>query len=506
VVKTGDATAKFRKISTSTAGNGYQFKLTANDSTCTDNTIDSGYYTLNVSSGGSGTPYYAGCVGEWWMDESSGTIEDHSSQNNDGTAYGTVTYGVQGKVWTALQFDGSSGYVDCGNNASLDVDTGDFTVGAWVKAGTIPVTGCNGYFVDKGTGNLYDGYGLAVINNQIAFVTDGNGSSGGKTTLLADGTVTAGTWYHVVGVRESGVKKLYVNKTLQSFTPTDSRELSDTSRHFLIGKPDADGGYFQGVIDEVVFYNRALSLSEITDLYNQASLVAFYKMDETEGGTAPGGKDINDSSGQANHGTDNGATYGADGQIVYALEFDGTDDYVDIPTDATTLDITGDISISLWFYPDDLDSNLITNRYNFSGNEHGYHLQTKSDGTILWSSHDGATNANAACIAHSTGTITQSQWNHIVVTKAGDSTTVNFYINGGSAGTDTVQRAAIGYSGSYTNRWIGAGYDSYTYSGSYEFGSKRFTDGRIDEVRIYNQVLSADEVAGLYNKGIEEGE
>ncbi|MCP3955208.1 MAG: LamG domain-containing protein, partial [Desulfobacterales bacterium] len=224
VIKTGDATARFRKIGTSLTNNGYLFKLTANDSACVDNQVDSGYYTLNVSGTGTGTPYYAGRVGEWWLDESSGSvIEDHSGQNNNGTAAGAVTYGVQGKVWTALQFDGSSGYVDCGNDASLDISIGDFSVGAWVKAPAVPV---DGYFVDKGTGSLFDGYGLAIIGGKFAFVTDGDGASGGKTTLTAAGSVAGDTWYHVVGVRESGVKTLYINQVPEP-TQADARELSD---------------------------------------------------------------------------------------------------------------------------------------------------------------------------------------------------------------------------------------------------------------------------------------
>ena len=143
----------------------------------------------------------------------------------------------------------------------------------------------------------------------------------------------------------------------------------------------------------------------------------------------------------------------------------------------------------------------MTNRYNFSGREHGYHLQTKADGTVLWSSHDATTNANAACIAHSTGTVTADQWNHITVVKADGSTTVRFYVNGVSAGMDTIQKASIGYSSSHQNRWIGAGYDSYTYGGDYTFGSRQYTDGKIDEVVIWNRGLSESEIKDIYNAG-----
>ncbi len=208
-----------------------------------------------------------------------------------------------------------------------------------------------------------------------------------------------------------------------------------------------------------------------------------------------------DSSGYDNSGDLVNGPIWTNGVFGKSLEFDGTSDHISFAANANALDITGDISVSLWFYPNDLDSILIDNRYNFSGNEYGYHLQTKADGTVLWSSHDGVTNANSACIAHSTGTITADQWNHILVTKAGDSTTVYFYINSAAAGTDTIQRPAIAYSASFTTRYIGTSRDSYPYSDSYEFGSRRYVDGIIDEVQVYDQVFSLVEVQQLYAQG-----
>ena len=488
VIKTGDATAKFRKISTSTAGNGYQFKLTANDSTCADNTIVSGYYTLNINGDGTGTPYYAGHQGEWWLDETeAGTapsgkdLTDHSGRDNHGTASGGVTYGVQGKVWGALQFDGSSGYVDCGNNTSLDIDTNpadvpqDFTIGAWVKAGAIPVTDFNGYFVDKGTGGFVDGYGLAIIGNQFAFITDGNGVSGGKSTLLADDTVTAGTWYHIAGVRESGVKKLYVNKILQSATPTEARELSDTSTQLVIGKPDADDGYFQGTVDEVVFYNRALSQSEITDLYNKASLVAYYKMDETSG-------DIYDYSGKNNHGTNYGADYGANGRVGYALDFDGAD-YVNVGNNG---DLTqANISIATWVKATQLDTwnGIITNKPDAN---HGINLQIGTAQNIAALVGNGS----ACTYVKTTWAPSVDTWYHVVITHNGSDDNNILYVDGNKEAEKTY---VLAYS-----------LPVDTIIGRFYTPSLPF-NGLIDEVRIYDRVLSGDEVKELYNKGIEEG-
>jgi len=478
VVKTGDTTVRFRKIGTSVANNGFLFKLTANDGTCMDNPVDSGYYTLNISGSGAGAPYYSGRVGEWWLDDLSGPIiDDHSGQNNNGTASGGVTYGIQGKIWTALEFDGSSGYVNCGNNAILDISTGDFTVGAWVKLPTIPV---DGFFVDKGTGNLFDGYGLAIIGGKFAFVTDGDGGSGGKVTLTAADNAVGDTWYHVVGVRVGGVKTLYINKVAEP-TQTDARDLSDTSQPLYIGRAVNDSDYFQGTIDEVVVYNRGLSQSEITDFYNQASLVAYYPMDETQG-------DIYDYSGQGNHGTNNGASYGAAGKVGYGLEFDGSDDVTIVNNEALSPE---SITLSAWVKASAIDdwNGIITN-IDTTSPRHGLNLQVGTSQDIASLIYDGA---GGGGYINSTTVPAVDTWYHVVLTHNSPDNRSIFYVNGNN------ERETTAYGLAYlsgTDTIIGRFYTDST--------GLRFK-GIIDEVRIYNRALSDDEVKNLYHKGLEEG-
>ncbi|MFA5021448.1 MAG: LamG domain-containing protein, partial [Patescibacteria group bacterium] len=82
----------------------------------------------------SGTPP----VGWWKMDEATGaTVRDYSVNGNTGTKYWMSTstnYGlVDGKIGKALSFDGVDDYVDCGNGASLDMTTNNFTVETWIK-------------------------------------------------------------------------------------------------------------------------------------------------------------------------------------------------------------------------------------------------------------------------------------------------------------------------------------------------------------------------------------
>ncbi len=480
VVKTGDATARFRKISTSTAGTGYQFKLTANDSTCTDNTIDSGYYTLNISGGGASTPYYTGHVGEWWLDESSGTIEDHSDQNNDGTAYGTVTYGEQGKVWTALKFDGSSGYVSVPDSPELRL-AAPFTMALWVKVNA----GASDWVRLAGKGNSTSrNYGLWLdTDGTILFQIYSAGGNGSCQTTV---TVNDGDWHHVVGVYDDDstttppapTMKVYIDKAVSAST-SYSQTPYISSDPFQMAYAGFHA-YLNGWLDEVNLFNRALSPVDITDLYNQASLVAYYKMDETEGGTAPGGKDINDYSGQANHGTNNGASYGATGIIGNALEFDGTD-YVNVGNNAVLT--PPDISISAWVKASELDSwnGIITNKPDAN---HGINLQMGTSNNVSALVGDGS----ACTYVKTTWAPDVDIWYHIVITHNSLDNNI-LYVNGSSI--DPPVTRALAYT-TPVDTIIGR-----FYTGSLPF------KGLIDEIRIYNRVLSAAEVTDLYSRGTE---
>lgn len=96
-------------------------------------------------------------------------------------------------------------------------------------------------------------------------------SGGSNTALTCSATITAGTWYHLAVTRAGGTVIVYFNgaqcASTTSFTSTTTYDTTVAE----IGGTDATGtqaNYFKGAIDDTRFYNRALSASEITNLYN----------------------------------------------------------------------------------------------------------------------------------------------------------------------------------------------------------------------------------------------
>ena len=212
-----------------------------------------------------------GLVGWWLMDDNAANtaVTDHSPHHNHGTfnnAGGdpnTDTHSVIGKKGRALAFDGIDNYVDCGNDSSLNIaDT--ITIGEWVKPndaenagqnyGTILSKGENSYFLD--------------INNYI--LRGWIKHAGGWTTILSDAIITNDNWQHLVFTYDKSLAsdnmKLFINGILNK-NKNEIRSISTDAEHLNIGKYSLD--YFNGTIDEVRIYNRALSAIEIGETYRR---------------------------------------------------------------------------------------------------------------------------------------------------------------------------------------------------------------------------------------------
>lgn len=239
----------------------------------------SGSTQIGIGFGGSSSPscdpngtLLSGLVGYWKMDETSwngtaGEVVDSSGNNNNGAAMGLATTAT-GRFGNAGSFNGSGTFLDMGNSSSLQLVGPSFTLSAWIK---------------PNVNNVWQG----VINKGIA----GNDSminfemnSGGKVGLFfysddcaGTTTLTTGTWYLMVATYDASSKKQTVYLGNGSTVSSEcSRTLTGTlnsvidTKNVWIGK-DYNNAVFNGLIDDVRVYNRVLSSSEISSLYNSGS-------------------------------------------------------------------------------------------------------------------------------------------------------------------------------------------------------------------------------------------
>jgi len=213
-----------------------------------------------------------GLISHWSFDETSGTTASDPVSGNDGILQGGMgdANWVAGQVGNALNFDGTNDFVNMGDpsNGSLDFgDKDDFSIAGWVNnSETGP-----GRLVGKkaGTGSAV-GY-LASINSLgvLSLSVD----STGNYNLTSLTNLSANTWYHFVFLWDAdGIAQLYINGVLDT-NGASTAAVGDISnaQPFRLGAESDGESPFQGQLDEVRIYNRALSSQEVQDLYNAES-------------------------------------------------------------------------------------------------------------------------------------------------------------------------------------------------------------------------------------------
>ena len=210
----------------------------------------------------------------WWPAD--GKATDLAGPNN-GKLMHRATF-TTGYVGEAFDLNGTKQYVDVKNSPQLDVSAGDFTVDAWVYLNVLGELDQS--IVDKmddQSGVNSDGWRLIyqAASDLFWFCLGGGAGNNGcglgnSTTVTSVTNATAGTWYFVAGVKTSTQISMYVNGNLENTTPLGP--FTDTnSTDLLFGHKnswDMEGAYLNGLVDEVELFNRALTSSEISAIYN----------------------------------------------------------------------------------------------------------------------------------------------------------------------------------------------------------------------------------------------
>jgi len=292
----------------------------------------------------------------------------------------------------------------------------------------------------------------------------------------------SGVWYHVAVTSDGSSWKLYVNGVAETLTTQLGN--GNTGKWFgntSAAAPDKtyigaawfngfDQGFFNGVIDEVRIYDRALPASEIANL---TGLVGYWKFNENTGTIAV------DSSGNGNTGTlISGATWNV-GQSGAAVNLDGVDDYVQVGAQSSLV-MTSAASFTAWIYPTGAGSHATVGG-TILVKEGEYVIARFPNGTIQW----GFANSNPGWQFIDTGYVAPlNQWTHLAVTY--DNGTIKTYANG-------ILVHSYGGSGS-----IG---DQITAQNDFRIGGRQVISqqfqGEIDEVRVYNRALTASEIGVL---------
>jgi hypothetical protein len=174
--------------------------------------------------------------------------DDPDDPNNAGPTF------VEGIIGMALQTDGVDDSVDTGNAENLD----NWTISVWAKSPIAPVSdgGQSGPVHREANYQMNWNHGGAGWSGAV-------GLSAGGWHAASLGTLEGETWYHLAGTYDGEDLKAYNNGVLVTVNSDPSGPASSETNSLKLGKHARDAYFFNGTIDEVKVYNRALSDAEI---------------------------------------------------------------------------------------------------------------------------------------------------------------------------------------------------------------------------------------------------
>jgi hypothetical protein len=186
-----------------------------------------------------------------------GSTPDASGNGLDGSIMGDPAF-VEGVVGQAIDLDGDGDYIDCGGAEMLGMqETNAMTVASWVSIRSIPAAWAG--VVAKGEHawrvsnvNLDQRYHFG-----ISFWQEPNFSVDGATVVGVD------EWHHVAGTFDGANINIYVDGVLDGNTPTETPIMANEFNVEIGRNPEGTDRTWDGLIDEVLIYNRALSLNEV---------------------------------------------------------------------------------------------------------------------------------------------------------------------------------------------------------------------------------------------------
>jgi len=408
-----------------------------------------------------------GLISHWKFDEGSGAIAYDSNGTNDGTIYGAQW--TDGVLESALSFDGVDDYVDLGNSSSLKPPL-PVTLCTWINLSNVGKLQ-RIVVLDEQLGFYYGiwFYVRDYDNLGIGYGDGGPADMWHRRSKVGTTELSADTWYHVAAVINGPTDiNLYINGVDDGgiYSGSGGSLTYSTSNSYIGSHKLFNEEFFDGSIDDVRIYDRALSAVEIQQLYVPADSgpIAHWKFDEGSGTTAY------DSAGD-NDGTIYGAQWTA-GQINGALSFDGVNDYVDVGND-NSLMTTGDLTIYAWIKA--RKSRACIYSHSWTGWGLGFGIGNNN--------YDGRLGFYTWTHRHwieAGGSLADDTWHQVAATLEG--TMVRLYTDGIEIGSDTGTPAAnlngIGLIGLYNYDW--------------------FFGGIIDDVRIFNRALSAEEIRDIY--------
>jgi hypothetical protein len=365
------------------------------------------------------------------------------------------------------------------------------TVSLWIKIDSIASSNVGANYIYSVVNSTTNAYFASFV--MCAYASDGkylnvsqNGPS--QSVLGFSANSNSSSWQHYVMSIDNDSIKMYIDNQKQwSYFKGFATTYSADSVYIGASGNTTYTGFLNGSVDDIRVYDRVLTPTEVTALYNEPNpvvslatgLVAKYSFNSTNTVDEVGPNDLT---------AQNGATFGIDrfGNANKAALLDGNDDY--LRTMNPFFYPGNDFSISLWYKSNNAAQakqtffntephQQLSVGYNWFGDD-SYDIAL-NDGTS-WNICSNAANGLDTFFVNG---VTSSAWNHYTMTY--DGTTWNSYINSNLVNT--------------CNTGTPTSTISDLFFGSISVGPQSFFAGLLDDIWVYDRALTPGEVTTLYN-------
>lgn len=324
-------------------------------------------------------------------------------------------------------------------------------------------------------------------------------ATGGSLDAAFEGrALDVNVWSHLVGTWDGTTIRLYRNGVQVAQKAFSGAGLQTDTGVLSLGNSSSGGGnQYQGTLDDVRIFNRALTPAEVLRMY-KIGLAS--KTNRAQGGDqfdkglvghwTFDGKDISgtrakDRSGNNNHGTMTLGPTQTPGKVGQALNFDGVDDYVTVPDNAS-LRQASNFSYGAWTNLQSVAATAysVISKWNAAGSRNYYLGKSTSScsGTMCCTIDNVSANANITL-----SLVENSGWHHLFCVADASAGKLYAYLDGRLISSDT-------YDGTSET-----GTSTLNIGNSANGIGTAQAQGGIDDARVYSRALSAGEIKRLYD-------
>lgn len=451
-------------------------------------------------------------LAEFRLDETSwdGTIGEvvDSVGSYSGTAYGTDP--VAGKICRAadLSASGTADYISL--NGSVFSNQGDFTISTWVKT-------------SKTTNqSLISGANSSSMNELIFWFTSSTNFQPHLNNVAAGNIGISNyaddNWHHLVWTRSSTQNCLFIDKVLQGCVSGVTSDINVARNGLILGQEqDSLGGSFvssqawEGLVDELVFFDEALSAAEIGNVYDLQNAgknldgtdrvcpvvaiapVADWRFDEA---SWSGTNDILDTSGNDYHGTAVNSSPSSDAQLCNSadLTLSGATDYLSMNKDA--MNGLSDFTVIVWAKTTGTQDSTILSaasaNSSLGANEAVMYFENNNR---FWPSITSSPFDTNTKLSSSTASMRDGLWHQLVWTRDASTAQSCFLFDGVSQGCTTHTDGDDTSPLTVISNGLIIGQDQDSLTGG--FDASQDWEGKLDEFLIFDQVLTQSQISNI---------